>query len=99
MHLSEDIHEDRELLDGFLEWLDSQVSGLITQVHLNKTQVQQLLLGIGFLLRDLEFSCFTDTSEIAIPGFLMESCMDKEDTEVIAAILSKVFNAVYDELK
>jgi hypothetical protein len=99
VHLPEEIHGDRELLDGFLRWLDLQVSGLITQVHLNKTQVQQLLLGIGFLLRDLEFCCFTDTNEIVIPGFLVESCMNKEDIEIIAAILNKVFNAVYDELK
>lgn len=99
MHLSDEIHGDRELLDEFLNWLDFQVSGLTTQMHPNKQQLQQLLLGIGLLLRDLEFSCFTDTCETPIPGFLMESCMDKDDTEAIGTTLNKLFNVVYNYLK
>jgi hypothetical protein len=99
VHLSNEIHEDRELLDEFLDWLDLQVSGMATQLHLNKNQLQQLLLGIGLLLRDLEFCCFTDTGESPIPSFLVESCMEKEDIEAIATTLNKLFNAVYNDLK
>ena len=93
------MHGDRELLDGFLDWLNLQVSGLTIQIHLNKIQLQQLLLGIGLLIRDLQFCCFTNQSETALPEFLLESCMAKEDALAIGAILDKLSKIVYNYLK
>ena len=99
MHLSEEIHEDRDLLDGFFGWLGIQVSGIASQVHFNKNQLQQLLLAVGLLLRDLEFCCFTDTEETPIPSFLANSCMGNQDALVIEATLDKLFKLVDDHVK
>lgn len=99
MHLSQEIHEDRILLDEFLAWLGVQVTGIATQIHFNKNQLQQLLLGFGLLLRDLEFCLFTDTDETPIPSFLANSCMVKEDALVIKATLDKLYKLVHDHVK
>ena len=75
-----------------------QISGVTTQAHLNKNQLQQLLLGIAFVLRDLDFTCFADPEEI-LPNFLVESCMEKEDALVIAATVDKLSRIIFDHLK
>ena len=87
------------MLDGFLNWLSLQVTGVGRQVHLNKNQVQQLLLGTALLLSNMDFACWTDTSETQIPDFLANSCMKKEDTGAISKIVNKLFKVVSDHLK
>ena len=75
-----------------------QISGIATQVHLNKNQLQQLLLGIAFVLRDLDFACFADPEEI-LPTFLEKSCMKKEDALAIAAAVDKLSKAIFENIK
>ena len=78
--------------------MGGQISVVKTQVNLNKNQVQQLLLGIAFVLRDLDLSCFTEPEE-HIPDFLAESCIQKEDALVIESIVERLNQVVFDHLK
>ena len=66
-HLSDELHEDVNLFDRFLAWYDKQVSGLPQQVHLHKSQVQELLLGLALAIRDIRLVCFTDHKKTPLP--------------------------------
>lgn len=85
-------------MEEFLNWLNLQVSRLPRQ-NLHKNQLQQLLLGIAFSLRDLEFVCFTDHEETPLPQFLMGSHMAAEDSQEIATALERLFKVVEDHIK
>ena len=78
--------------------MGGQISGVNTQVNLNKNQLQQLLLGIAFMLRDLDFSCFSEPDE-DIPDFLAESCMQKEDALAIASVVERLNQVIFDHLR
>jgi hypothetical protein len=93
-----DTHGDRESLDAFLRWLAGKTSGLSNQIPVNKNQLQELLLGIALILRDLEFSCFMDPDR-AIPDYLTNSCMAPTDAESIAKIVDTLFQVVQDQLE
>lgn len=86
-------------MKGFFHWLDLEVSGLARQIRLNKNQLQQLLLGAGLLIRDLEFSCFTDVDETPLPHFVLFSCMETEDVEAIESTLNAMLKIICDHLK
>ena len=57
------------------------------QIDTNKNQLQELLLGVALVLRDLEFSCFVDHNETPVPGYIIESCMEPDDVEAITALM------------
>ena len=99
VHLSEEAHRDREHLEEFLNWLNLQVCELGKEDHPNKSHLQQLLLGIAFALRDLEFVYFTDHQETPIPQFLVESCMVAEDSLQVSAALEIIFRLVDNHIK
>ena len=86
-------------MEEFLNWLNLQVSGLPRQVHLHKNQLQQLLLGIAFSLRDLEFVCFTDHEETPLPQFLVGSHMEATDSQEISTALERLFQIVESHIK
>ena len=98
VHLSEEVHEDRELLKGFLDWLNIQVSLLPSQVHLHKNQLQQLLLGLALTLRDHEIACFSE-EDTPLPKFLAESCMEAADLGDIGDILERMFQIADDHVE
>jgi len=79
--------------------LASKVSGLSNQVHTNKIQLQELLLGIGLFLRDLEFSCFMDPTETTLPDQLADSCMEASDAESIGEIVENFFKVIQNQLE
>lgn len=89
------MHGDRESIDSFLFWLNSQVSGLHKQNSLNKNQIQELLLGIGLALRDLEFVNFVeDYEETPIPGYLISSSLAAEDLSELEEAMDKIRKVV-----
>lgn len=94
VHLSEEIHQDRRLFDGFLKWLKVQVAGLPTQALLPKKQLHEVLLGLGLILRDHQFACFTNYEETSVPQFLVESCMEAADDDMIDSILNKFVKVI-----
>ena len=99
IHLPVDTHNDRETLNAFLRWLASKVSGLSNQIPVNKNQLQELLLGIALYLRDLEYSCFVDSSEITVPDYINNSYMEPTDAQSIARIVESFFKAVQNQLE
>ena len=42
---------------------------------------------MALVLRDLEFSCFVDYDETAVPGYIIKSCMEADDVEAITAVM------------
>lgn len=86
-------------MGGFLHWLDLEVSELARQSRLNKNQLQQLLLGAGLLIRDLEFSCFTDVDETPMPHFVLFSCMDEKDAEAVEKTLDAMLETICAHLE
>ena len=76
-----------------------QVSGLPVQVHLSKIQLQELLLGFGLTIRDLDFVCFTEYEEVTLPPFLLGSCMETDDTRMIDATLNNFFHIIEEHVK
>jgi len=94
-----DMHTDRESINAFLRWLAIKASGLSNQIPLNKNQVQELLLGIALLLRDLEFCCFVDHDEVHVPDYIANSCMKPDDLGSISKVLDTLLRAIQDQIK
>jgi hypothetical protein len=99
VHLPEEVHAGRKVFVAFLDWLKVQVSGLPVQGHFTKKQLQQLLLGLGLTLRDHELACFTEHAENPLPPFLLDSCMEAADIEVINTTLDNFFDIIDDHVK
>jgi hypothetical protein len=59
-------------------------------VTLNKNQLQELLLGVGLYLRDLELACFTDHDETPVPEYLVKSCMAADDVDPIIRVMELI---------
>lgn len=53
---------------------------------------------MALVLRDMEFTCFAEPDE-ALPTFLEESCMEKEDALVIAAGVDNLSEAIFNHIK
>ena len=98
-HLPEDLHEDSELFEGFLNWMDRQVSGLSKQVYLHKNQLQELLLGLALAIRDARLACITDHEETPLPPFLLESHLDEDDLQKVGALVDAIFQVIDDHIK
>ena len=81
-------------MEGFLHWFDLEVSELTRQSCLNKNQLQQLLLGAGLLIRDLQFLCFTNVDEKPMPHFVLHGCMEEKDAEAVKKILDAMLEIV-----
>ena len=90
-----DTHNDQETVDSFLHWLASKASGLSNRIPLNKNQLQGLLLEVALILRDPQFSCFSDPEGTSIPLYLMDSCMQPPDIQSIASIVEAISEAIY----
>ena len=86
-------------MEGFLHWFDWEVSELTRQSRLNKNQLQQLLLGAGLLIRDLEFSCFTNVDETPMPPFVLHGCMEEKDAEAVERTLDAMLEIVCNHLE
>lgn len=98
--MPEDMHGDRDILDTFLEWLNSKASGLQKQKTLNKNQIQELLLGIGLALRDLYFANFIeDYDKSQVPAYFLTSKMVKEDHSELQKAVNTVQKVVQHHLK
>jgi len=67
---------------------------LSKQRYLNKNQLQELLLGVGLYIRDLELSKYTDHEETPVPGYLSKSKMAISDVELIERMLQQLFDAL-----
>jgi hypothetical protein len=93
-----DAHNDRETLDSFLCWLALKTSGLSNQVHLNKNQLQELLLGVALILRDLELSCFVD-HEVTVPGYITNGCIKPSDIENIGRVVETLLKVIQEQLE
>lgn len=94
IHLPKETHENRRLLDSFLEWSTQKVLGLSKQRSLNKNLLQELLLGVGLYIRDLQLACFTDHEEISIPDYLANTNMATNDVDPINRILQLITDAI-----
>jgi len=66
-------------------------------LHVNKNQLQELLLGIGLILRDLEFARFVDADETPMPEYLANSCMEPTDIDSIATVLQILSTVMEDQ--
>jgi hypothetical protein len=86
-------------MDAFLHWLALKASSLPNQVHFNKNQLQELLLGVALFLRDLELSCFVDHKETPIPPFLINSCMEVTDVDPIGEVVETILRAMEEQSK
>jgi hypothetical protein len=98
--LQENIHGDRDLVETFLHWLNSKAIGLSKQSSFNKNQVQELLLGIGLTLRDLEFANFLeDYNVIPVPAYLVDSKLLATDLPEVGKAMDAIHKAVQFHLK
>jgi hypothetical protein len=97
VHLAEETHNNRRSLDGFLKWLDLKISGLSKQKSLNKNQLQELLLGVGLYLRDLELAHFTDHGETSVPDYLANSEMTESDADPLNRVLQLFSDALHKD--
>jgi len=79
--------------------LASKASSLANQIPLNKNQLQELLLGVALVLRDIELSCFMEAEETSIPPFLVNSCMEATDLESIANVVDAISKVVQEQLE
>ena len=94
------MHSDRESIDSFLLWLNSKSSGLHKRKSLNKNQIQELLLGIGLALRDLEFVNFVeDYDETPVPAYLISSTLAAEDLSELEKAMDTIQKVVQHHLK
>lgn len=95
-HLPEELHGNRSSLEEFLGWLTRKASALSKQKKkaLNKNQLQQLLLGIGLYLRDIEITCFTDLEEESFPDYLVGSKIIAGDSDSLKRILELLSDVV-----
>ena len=94
-----DFHEDRDTVDTFLRWLASKASNLANEVPLNKNQLQELLLGVGLVLRDIEISCFVEAEGTSIPAYLVNSCMEATDLDSIGNVVEAISRVVQEQLE
>ncbi|KAF9781504.1 hypothetical protein BJ322DRAFT_1022917 [Thelephora terrestris] len=92
------VHRNCISLQKFLQWLNQKTLDLPKQASLSKNRLQDLLLGVGLLLRDLHFACIVDYDEIEVPGYVTESCMDAGDVGSITRVLENISNVLQDEL-
>lgn len=98
--MPEDIHHDRELIDSYLRWLNSKVSGLHKQASPNKNQIQELLLGIGLALRDLDFVNFVEDYEaVFVPPYLISSAMEAKHLPELAKAIDGIQKVVQHYLR
>ena len=98
--MQENIHGDRDLVETFLHWLNSKAFGLSKQASFNKNQVQELLLGIGLALRDLEFANFVeDYDETPVPAYIVNSSMLAKDLSELEKAMETVYKVVNYHLK
>ena len=86
-------------MDAFLRWLASKASSLANQIPLNKNKLQELLLGIALVLRDIELSCFVEAEETSIPPYLVNSCMVATDLDSIANVVETISKVVQEQLE
>jgi hypothetical protein len=93
VHLDNDTLEDRATLNTFLGWLKKKIAILAKQVSLNKNKLQELLLGIGLLIRDIDLSQYTDHHRI-IPDDVVESCLVEGDVVPLFAIMKSLSSAI-----
>ena len=70
-----------------MKWLNKNASDLSKQKHLNKNQLQELLLGIGLYLRDHELACFTEFEETPVPKVLAKRKMVAEDINTMNRVI------------
>lgn len=68
------------------------MSGLTGQDILNKCAMQNLLLGLGLLLRDYEIACYSE--EEFIPEDFPESVLVPEDIVAIEEVLRMMLQMV-----
>jgi hypothetical protein len=76
-----------------VQWLNQKVSGL-SKTSLNKNKLQELLLGVGLFIRDLELTQFREPDEPPLPEFLINSCMVADDANSIAGVLRSLSDYV-----
>jgi len=94
------MHSNRESIDSFLLWLDSKSSSLYKQKSLNKNQIQELLLGIGLALRDLEFVNFVeDYDKTPVPSYLLYSNLAAGDLPELQKAMDTVQKVVQHHLR
>jgi hypothetical protein len=93
VHLDNGTLEDCATLDTFLGWLKKKIAVLAKQESLNKNQLQELLLGIGLLIRDIDLSLYTDHHRI-IPDEVVESCLVEGDVVPLFAIMKSLSSAI-----
>ena len=86
-------------MDAFLRWLASKASSLANQIPLNKNQLQELLLGIALVLRDIELSCFVEVEGTSIPLYLVNSCMVATDLDSIVNVVETISKVVQEQLE
>ena len=77
----------------------SKASSLANQIPLNKNQLQELLLEVALILRDIEFSCFMEAEGTSIPSYLVNSCMEVTDLESIANVVDAISKVVQEQLE
>ena len=98
--MPERIHDSRELIETFLQWLNSKATGLHKQTPINKNQIQELLLGIGLSLRDLDFANFLDDyDEVLVPPYLISSRLLAEDLQELEKVMNTVQKVVQHHLR
>jgi len=78
---------DRKLLDDLFTWLGKQVSGIPEQDSVNKNFLQELLLGIGIIRRDIDFAVWTDLEETEFPDCIHQSKLDNFDSNKVSDML------------
>jgi len=79
--------------------MTSKVSALYKESSLNKNALQELLLGAGLFLRDLELACFENHEETPVPDYISNSHMAAGDLEPITKILESLSKVVHHHLK
>jgi hypothetical protein len=70
--------------------MNQKVFALPKQSAANKNTLQELLLGIGLLLRDLELVCFADHEETPVPNYLINSCITATDADSVTRAMELV---------
>lgn len=90
IHLGEEVHNERDSLEEFLQWLNQKSSGLSKRSSSNKNTLQELLLAIGLSFRDYELACLADHDDTPVPDYLASSCMAAADLHSINAIIQLI---------
>ena len=92
VHLDLGTLGDRATLERFLGWLNKRVSSLSQPTSLNKNQLQELLLGIGLLIRDIELSLYPYAG--TVPDGIEGSCLLPQDVNPLFKVMKLLSAAI-----